>query len=64
MATDVPAKLKTADLTRFIVRALQLEIAKPVIAYWCKSSLLIFKTGINIYRRILDRQSDPIEEPS
>jgi hypothetical protein len=36
MATHVPEKLKAADLTRFIVRATQLEHIKPVIAYWCK----------------------------
>ncbi|TVY33719.1 Vacuolar protein sorting-associated protein [Lachnellula subtilissima] len=36
MAVHVPAKLKAADLTRFIVRASQLESAKPVIAYWCE----------------------------
>lgn len=36
MAAHIPAKLKTADLTRFIVRAQQLETAKPIIAYWCK----------------------------
>ncbi|TVY90155.1 Protein Mammalian lyst-interacting-like [Lachnellula willkommii] len=36
MAANVPAKLKAADLTRFIVRASQLESAKPVIAYWCE----------------------------
>jgi len=36
MAAHVPAKLKSADLTRFIVRASQLETAKPVIAYWCR----------------------------
>ncbi|KAG9232649.1 Vta1 like-domain-containing protein [Amylocarpus encephaloides] len=36
MAANIPAKLKTADLTRFIVRAGQLEKAKPVIAYWCE----------------------------
>lgn len=36
MAASIPAKLKTADLTRFIVRATQLETAKPVVAYWCK----------------------------
>lgn len=36
MATNIPANLKAADLTRFIVRAAQLETAKPVVAYWCK----------------------------
>ncbi|KAH6663226.1 Vta1 like-domain-containing protein [Halenospora varia] len=36
MAAHIPAKLKAADLTRFIVRASQLETAKPVIAYWCE----------------------------
>ncbi|EPE24773.1 hypothetical protein GLAREA_08626 [Glarea lozoyensis ATCC 20868] len=36
MAANIPPKLKTADLTRFIVRAAQLEKAKPVISYWCE----------------------------
>lgn len=36
MAANIPAKLKAADLTRFIVRAHQLEAVKPVIAYWCE----------------------------
>jgi vacuolar protein sorting-associated protein VTA1 len=35
MATHIPDKLKIADLTRFIVRAAQLEKVKPVMAYWC-----------------------------
>jgi vacuolar protein sorting-associated protein VTA1 len=39
MAPHIPEKLKAADLTRFILRASQLETVKPVIAYWCKSSL-------------------------
>ncbi|KAH7412524.1 Vta1 like-domain-containing protein [Cadophora sp. MPI-SDFR-AT-0126] len=36
MAVHIPAKLKAADLSRFIIRASQLETAKPVIAYWCE----------------------------
>lgn len=36
MASQIPQKLKTADLTRFIVKAAQLENAKPVISYWCE----------------------------
>jgi len=36
MAVHIPAKLKAADLSRFIIRASQLEAAKPVIAYWCE----------------------------
>ncbi|KAE8444167.1 hypothetical protein EG329_000855 [Mollisiaceae sp. DMI_Dod_QoI] len=36
MTANIPAKLKTADLTRFIVRASQLETVKPVVAYWCE----------------------------
>ncbi|KUJ24688.1 DUF605-domain-containing protein [Mollisia scopiformis] len=36
MAANIPAKLKAADLTRFIVRASQLEAVKPVVAYWCE----------------------------
>ncbi|KAI1431786.1 Vta1 like-domain-containing protein [Xylaria sp. CBS 124048] len=35
MAANVPAKLKSAGITPFIVRAVQLESARPVIAYWC-----------------------------
>ncbi|KAI1632517.1 Vta1 like-domain-containing protein [Biscogniauxia mediterranea] len=36
MAANVPAKIKQAGLTPFVVRAAQLESAKPVIAYWCQ----------------------------
>ncbi|KAF7943941.1 uncharacterized protein EAE97_006011 [Botrytis byssoidea] len=36
MASQIPQKLKTADLTRFIIKAAQLENAKPVISYWCE----------------------------
>ncbi|KAI9648153.1 hypothetical protein NHQ30_002785 [Ciborinia camelliae] len=36
MASQIPQKLKTADLTRFMVKAAQLENAKPVISYWCE----------------------------
>ncbi|KAJ3558915.1 hypothetical protein NPX13_g9619 [Xylaria arbuscula] len=35
MAANVPAKIKPAGVTPFIVRAVQLESAKPVISYWC-----------------------------
>ncbi|KAI0509087.1 Vta1 like-domain-containing protein [Xylaria bambusicola] len=35
MAANVPGKIKPAGVTPFIVRAVQLETAKPVIAYWC-----------------------------
>ncbi|KAI0377527.1 DUF605-domain-containing protein [Hypomontagnella monticulosa] len=34
MAANIPAKLKQAGITPFIVRSSQLETAKPVIAYW------------------------------
>jgi vacuolar protein sorting-associated protein VTA1 len=40
MAAHIPEKLKAADLTRFILRASQLESVKPVIAYWCKPPFL------------------------
>lgn len=36
MSTSVPASLKSADVTRFVFRAGQLEKVKPVIAYWCE----------------------------
>ncbi|KAK5630429.1 hypothetical protein RRF57_006145 [Xylaria bambusicola] len=35
MPANIPAKIKPAGVTPFIVRAVQLETAKPVIAYWC-----------------------------
>ncbi|KAI1454687.1 DUF605-domain-containing protein [Annulohypoxylon moriforme] len=35
MAANIPAKLKQAGITPFILRATQLETAKPVISYWC-----------------------------
>ncbi|MCJ1289717.1 hypothetical protein MMC34_001250 [Xylographa carneopallida] len=35
MVTVVPAALKSADITRFAIRAAQVEKAKPPIAYWC-----------------------------
>ncbi|KAK8064995.1 hypothetical protein PG997_011742 [Apiospora hydei] len=36
MAANIPAPLKQAGITPFVVRATQLEKAKPVIAYWCE----------------------------
>ncbi|OAL27651.1 hypothetical protein AYO20_09724 [Fonsecaea nubica] len=36
MAAQVPAALKTADITRFAHRAAQLEKPKPIMAYWCE----------------------------
>ncbi|KAI8961271.1 DUF605-domain-containing protein [Daldinia sp. FL1419] len=35
MAANIPQKLKQVGITPFIVRATQLEAAKPVISYWC-----------------------------
>ncbi|KAI2604179.1 DUF605-domain-containing protein [Hypoxylon fragiforme] len=35
MASNIPPKIKQAGITPFIIRANQLETAKPVIAYWC-----------------------------
>ncbi|KAK2882701.1 hypothetical protein FQN49_000100 [Arthroderma sp. PD_2] len=35
MSTNIPAGLKSADISRFMTRAAQLEKAKPAIAYWC-----------------------------
>ena len=32
---NVPTKLRQAGITPFVVRANQLETAKPVISYWC-----------------------------
>ncbi|KAL6248931.1 hypothetical protein RBB50_003994 [Rhinocladiella similis] len=36
MATQLPAALKAADISRFAHRAAQLEKPKPIIAYWCE----------------------------
>lgn len=35
MAANIPAGLKSAAITPFLVRAAQLEKAKPIISYWC-----------------------------
>jgi hypothetical protein len=45
MAAKIPASLKAADLSKFTFRAGQLELAKPVVAYWCK---LISASGNDI----------------
>ncbi|MCJ1242877.1 hypothetical protein MMC30_000073 [Trapelia coarctata] len=35
MAANIPAALKSIDISRFAMRAAQVEKAKPVMAYWC-----------------------------
>ncbi|KAL8692016.1 MAG: hypothetical protein Q9218_002870 [Villophora microphyllina] len=35
MAANIPAALKSADISRFALRAGQLDKAKPSIGYWC-----------------------------
>ena len=37
MAGTIPPALKSTDVARFALRAGQLEKAKPVVAYWCRS---------------------------
>jgi vacuolar protein sorting-associated protein VTA1 len=44
MAASIPPSLKAADITRFAQRAAQLETAKPVIAYYCISSVLFCRS--------------------
>ena len=39
MNSKFPTKLRSADISRFAVRATQLEKAKPVITYWCTHSV-------------------------
>lgn len=39
MATQLPAALKAADISRFAHRAAQLEKPKPIIAYWCMEKI-------------------------
>jgi hypothetical protein len=36
MAADIPAVLKTADITQFVHRGAQLATFDPVISYWCR----------------------------
>lgn len=45
MAANVPPQLKPAGITPFVVRAVQLESAKPVIAYWCMMSHIYIILG-------------------
>ena len=62
MVTVVPAALKSADITRFAIRAAQVEKAKPPIAYWCMfRSLQMGLVVAKQIRQLLDRQSDPCE---
>ena len=39
MSAAIPAALKTADISRFAIRAGQLEKARPAVAYWCESGI-------------------------
>jgi hypothetical protein len=64
MAANIPARLKTADLTRFIVRAGQLETAKPVVAYWCKLHRISIWLSADVGRRILDCKPNLDQETS
>jgi vacuolar protein sorting-associated protein VTA1 len=47
MADTIPAKMRQADITRFINRANQLRQIKPAITYWCT------------YQKILNVQQVP-----
>ena len=40
MASNVPASLRAADISRFAHRAAQLETVDPVIAYYCKYQVI------------------------
>ncbi|KAI9700514.1 MAG: hypothetical protein M1820_006813 [Bogoriella megaspora] len=35
MAANLPEKIRTPEITRFALRAAQLERVKPIISYWC-----------------------------
>jgi vacuolar protein sorting-associated protein VTA1 len=48
MAASIPPSLKAADLSRFAQRASQLETAKPIIAYYCASSILLYQLLTNL----------------
>ena len=65
MATTIPEALKPADITRFAIRAAQIEKAKPEIAYWCE---YIYGTDrsmmLNENRLLLDRATDSHERSS
>ncbi|RYP91835.1 hypothetical protein DL770_002012 [Monosporascus sp. CRB-9-2] len=36
MAANIPAKLRQAGITPFVLRASQLDTARPIISYWCR----------------------------
>jgi vacuolar protein sorting-associated protein VTA1 len=42
MAASIPPSLKAADISRFALRASQLETVKPIIAYYCISSTRLY----------------------
>ncbi len=35
MAANIPAKIRQAGITPFVLRASQLDAARPIISYWC-----------------------------
>ncbi|KAJ5245890.1 Vacuolar protein sorting-associate Vta1 N-terminal [Penicillium chermesinum] len=49
MASSIPARLRTADIGRFALRAVQIEKVKPVVAYWCNFHIVnqIIERGLH-----------------
>ncbi|KAJ5086089.1 Vacuolar protein sorting-associate Vta1 N-terminal [Penicillium argentinense] len=49
MANNIPAALRSADIGRFALRAVQIEKAKPVVAYWCNFHIVnkIIERGLH-----------------
>ena len=75
MADEIPQGLKQADINLYktATRAAQLSTVKPIVAYWCMSSLFSSPTATpraikasiaDWCRRVLGCQPDPGEEPA
>jgi hypothetical protein len=68
MSTNIPSKLKAADITRFATRAAQLERVKPLISYWCALNIQSPADDSDtqltpFHRQLLGRKPDTVKEP-
>lgn len=53
MAASIPAGLRSADIGRFALRAVQIEKAKPVVAYWCELHLSPHETPVPLIQSVI-----------
>jgi vacuolar protein sorting-associated protein VTA1 len=57
MAATLPAKLRTSEVTRFAIKATQLEKFNPIITYWCEYYILQYVLNRNLHQADEECQS-------